>query len=82
MLQKPFSILGIQMISLSFICHFVLNFSFDESEHPIVAQLGGNNADYLAKAGKILQDKGYDEINLNCGCPSNTVSVHLLIVLL
>ena len=52
-----------------------LLYSFHECEHPVVAQLGGNQVDYLQKAAKMLEEKGYDEINFNCGCPSNTVSV-------
>lgn len=53
--------------------------SFDESEHPIVAQLGGSNKYKLLEAAKILEKAGYDEINLNCGCPSPRVSVALLL---
>ena len=63
------------LLSKSIFIHFI--HSFDHSEHPLVAQLGGNNPDYLARAAEILQKKGYDEINLNCGCPSNVVSVRL-----
>ena len=48
---------------------------FDNSEHPLVGQLGGNNPEHIATAAKMLADRGYDEINLNCGCPSNLVSV-------
>ena len=46
---------------------------FDETEHPIALQLGGSEPADLARAAKIGQDWGYDEINLNCGCPSERV---------
>jgi len=46
---------------------------FDPSEHPVALQLGGSNARDLATAAKIGQDFGYDEINLNVGCPSDRV---------
>ena len=42
-------------------------------EKPIVLQIGGNNPEELAEAAKIIEQYGYDEINLNCGCPSNKV---------
>ena len=42
-------------------------------EHPIVVQLGGNNPDTLGEAAKYCKLMGYDEINLNCGCPSGKV---------
>ncbi len=46
---------------------------FDQSEHPIAIQLGGNNPEELAESASIAEDYGYDEINLNVGCPSNKV---------
>ena len=46
---------------------------FDEVEHPVALQLGGNDPALLAEAAKIGADFGYDEINLNCGCPSDRV---------
>lgn len=49
--------------------------SFDESEHPIVAQLGGSNPELFAKVAPLVANKGYDAININCGCPSSVVSV-------
>jgi tRNA-dihydrouridine synthase A len=47
--------------------------SFDASEHPVALQLGGNEPVLLAAAAKIAEDYGYDEINLNVGCPSDRV---------
>lgn len=46
---------------------------FDEIEHPLVIQLGGSQPDVLAEAAHIAEDWGYDEINLNVGCPSSRV---------
>ncbi|SIO66624.1 tRNA-U16,U17-dihydrouridine synthase [Bradyrhizobium erythrophlei] len=46
---------------------------FDPSEHPVALQLGGSEARDLATAAKIGEDFGYDEINLNVGCPSDRV---------
>jgi tRNA-dihydrouridine synthase A len=46
---------------------------FDSSEHPVALQLGGSNPRDLAAAAKIGADFGYDEINLNVGCPSDRV---------
>ena len=46
---------------------------FDEIEHPISIQLGGDNPTLLAEAAQMAQDWGYDEINLNIGCPSPKV---------
>lgn len=47
---------------------------FNEIEHPIALQLGGSDPKQLAECAKIAQSWGYDEINLNCGCPSDRVS--------
>src|ERR1700682_3467691 len=46
---------------------------FDASEHPVALQLGGSDPRDLAPAAKIGEDFGYDEINLNVGCPSDRV---------
>ena len=46
---------------------------FDACEHPIALQLGGDDPKTLAEAARIGADWGYDEINLNVGCPSNRV---------
>src|SRR3954449_11241323 len=46
---------------------------FDASEHPLALQLGGSEPRDLAIAAKIGEDFGYDEINLNVGCPSDRV---------
>ncbi len=46
---------------------------FDASEHPVAIQLGGSEPDALAEAARIAEDFGYDEVNLNVGCPSDRV---------
>ena len=46
---------------------------FDAAEHPVALQLGGADPARLAEAARIGAEFGYDEINLNCGCPSDRV---------
>ena len=46
---------------------------FNKEEHPVAIQLGGSDVDDLVKSAKIAEDYGYDEINLNVGCPSDRV---------
>ena len=46
---------------------------FDRSEQPLALQLGGSDPALLAQAARIAADWGYDEVNLNCGCPSDRV---------
>lgn len=46
---------------------------FDPSEHPIAVQLGGSHPGELARSARICADLGFDEINLNVGCPSDRV---------
>ena len=46
---------------------------FNEQEHPVALQLGGSEPADLAACARLAQRWGYDEINLNCGCPSERV---------
>src|SRR5882762_5975837 len=46
---------------------------FHRAEHPVALQLGGSDPAALARAARICADAGYDEINLNVGCPSDRV---------
>src|SRR6185437_14407155 len=48
--------------------------AFDPEEHPVALQLGGSEPRELAAAAKAGEEAGYDEINLNCGCPSDRVA--------
>lgn len=47
--------------------------AFDPTEHPVALQLGGCDPSELAAAARLGESYGYDEINLNCGCPSDRV---------
>ncbi len=46
---------------------------FNPEEHPVALQLGGSDPADLARCARWAQDWGYDEVNLNCGCPSDRV---------
>src|ERR1700741_3626149 len=46
---------------------------FSAEEHPLALQLGGSEPEDLAKCAKLGEQWGYDEVNLNCGCPSERV---------
>lgn len=46
---------------------------YNDAEHPVAVQLGGSEPEQLAQATKICVEMGYDEVNLNCGCPSDRV---------
>ncbi len=46
---------------------------FNTEEHPVALQLGGSEPDDLAACAKLAERWGYDEVNLNCGCPSERV---------
>lgn len=48
--------------------------AFDPFEHPVILQLGGSDPQQLAFAARVGEEYGYDEINLNVGCPSSRVS--------
>ena len=47
--------------------------AFNAEEHPVAAQLGGSEPEDLAKCAKLVEQYGYDEVNLNIGCPSERV---------
>jgi tRNA-dihydrouridine synthase A len=47
--------------------------AFDPAEHPVALQLGGSDPAQLAEAARVGEDWGYDEVNLNVGCPSDRV---------
>ncbi|MGA8205446.1 MAG: tRNA dihydrouridine(20/20a) synthase DusA, partial [Woeseiaceae bacterium] len=46
---------------------------FDEAEHPVALQVGGSDAGLMAEAARLGAARGYDEINVNVGCPSDRV---------
>lgn len=47
--------------------------AFEDTQHPVALQLGGSDPAALAECSRIAQDYGYDEVNLNVGCPSDRV---------
>ncbi|KAG0452259.1 hypothetical protein HPP92_026038 [Vanilla planifolia] len=50
--------------------------AFSVEQHPVVLQIGGSNLKNLAKAAELASFYSFDEINLNCGCPSDKVAGH------
>jgi tRNA-dihydrouridine synthase A len=63
-----------EMITTGAIIHGKGDFlAYNDEEHPLALQLGGSNAKDLAHCAKLAADRGYDEINLNVGCPSDRV---------
>ena len=69
------ALLHTEMITADAILHGDLNrlLDFSPEEHPVSLQLGGSDSAKLARAAAIGADFGYDEINLNVGCPSDRV---------
>jgi len=53
--------------------HVGRHLDFNREEHPVALQLGGSEPEDLAKCARLGEQWGYDEINLNCGCPSERV---------
>lgn len=47
--------------------------SFNQEEHPVVLQLGGSDPQAMVECAKIAEQQGYDEVNINVGCPSDRV---------
>ncbi len=64
------------MINVNAILHGPRNrlLSYNDCEHPIAFQIGGSEPEKMAEAAKIITDYGYDEININAGCPSERVA--------
>lgn len=68
------SLLYTEMVTTGAIIHGKGDFlEYNQEEHPVVLQLGGSNPVDLAICAKLAQERGYDEINLNVGCPSDRV---------
>ena len=51
--------------------------SYSPDEKPLALQVGGSNKDELSEVAKIAEDMGYDEININLGCPSKKVQKNM-----
>ncbi len=64
-----------EMVTTAALCHgdAAALLQFDPSEHPVALQLGGSDPATMARAAKMGADAGYDEININIGCPSDRV---------
>ncbi len=74
-LFSPRILLYTEMITVQAILHGDRDqlLGFSDEEHPLAVQLGGSDPAQLFRAAAICADYGYDEINLNCGCPSDRV---------
>ena len=74
-LLAPRARLYTEMITTGALLHGSVprHLDFDEAEHPVALQLGGSEPQALAHAARLGAEWGYDEINLNCGCPSERV---------
>jgi tRNA-dihydrouridine synthase A len=74
-LLAPHALLHTEMITTGAILHGdrAHLLGYNPEEHPVALQLGGSDPAELAAAARIGADYGYDEINLNCGCPSDRV---------
>lgn len=74
-LLAPHARLYTEMITTGALTHGDLerHLDFNSEEHPVALQLGGSEPASLAYAAKLGEQWGYDEINLNCGCPSERV---------
>src|SRR5262245_24204505 len=72
---SPHALLYTEMITAAALLHGDVPrlLDFDPTEHPLALQLGGNDPAALAQAAALGADHGYDEINLNVGCPSDRV---------
>lgn len=68
------TLLYTEMVTTGAIIHGKGNYlAYSEEEHPVALQLGGSDPAALAHCAKLAEQRGYDEINLNVGCPSDRV---------
>ena len=74
-LLAPHARLYTEMVHANAVIHGDRNklLALDPVEHPVALQLGGSEPALLAQAARIGAERGFDEINLNCGCPSDRV---------
>ncbi len=74
-LLSPHALLYTEMVTAQAVAHGDIErlLGFDPAEHPVALQLGGSDPKLLADAARIGERRGYDEINLNVGCPSDRV---------
>ncbi|WP_280634389.1 tRNA dihydrouridine(20/20a) synthase DusA [Allopusillimonas ginsengisoli] len=74
-LLAPGARLYTEMITTGALMHgdVARHLNFDPAEHPVALQVGGSEPDALARSALLGERWGYDEVNLNCGCPSERV---------
>lgn len=73
-LLSAHTVLYTEMVTTGAILHGKGDYlSYNDEEHPLVLQLGGSNVNDMVECAKIAEQHGYDEININVGCPSDRV---------
>ncbi|OXS02068.1 tRNA dihydrouridine(20/20a) synthase DusA [Shewanella algae] len=73
-LMSTQTLLYTEMVTTGAILHGKGDYlAYNQEEHPLALQLGGSNVEDLARCAEIAQQRGYDEVNLNVGCPSDRV---------
>ena len=74
-LLSPRALLYTEMVTAQALVHGDVErlLGYDASEHPVALQLGGSDPELLSRAARLGAEFGYDEINLNVGCPSDRV---------
>jgi tRNA-dihydrouridine synthase A len=74
-LLSPRALLYTEMVTAQALVHGDVErlLGYDPGEHPVALQLGGSDPGLLSRAARLGADHGYDEINLNIGCPSDRV---------
>ncbi len=73
-LMSKEALLYTEMVTTGAIIHGKGDFlAYNEEEHPLALQLGGSDPAALAHCAKLAQERGYDQVNLNVGCPSDRV---------
>ncbi len=73
-LMSAHTVLYTEMVTTGAILHGKGDYlTYNDEEHPLVLQLGGSNVKDMTECAKIAEQHGYDEININVGCPSDRV---------
>ncbi|MBV0932222.1 tRNA dihydrouridine(20/20a) synthase DusA [Marinobacterium weihaiense] len=79
-LMSRHAVLYTEMVTTGALIHgdAARHLAYDNSEHPVALQLGGSNPQELAQCARMAQEWGYDEVNLNVGCPSDRVQNNMI----
>ena len=73
-IMSKHTVLYTEMVTTGAILHGKGDYlSYNNAEHPLVLQLGGSDVKAMTECAKIAEQYGYDEININVGCPSDRV---------